>query len=59
MKETYHMIWSHIINTQKIDLSKPISYITSKQIKSCKHTWKGQDNQFEPRLLCKQDNKKR
>ena len=56
MKETYNMIWSHIINTQKIDLSKPFSCITSKQIKSCKHTWKGEDNQFEPRLLCKQDN---
>lgn len=48
-------IWYHIIHCCGIDLTKKISYITSKQIKNTKHSWQGTDNQFEPRLLCKMD----
>jgi len=48
-------IWFHIIHSCGIDLSKNISYITSKQIKNTKHSWQGIDSQFEPRLLCKMD----
>ena len=47
--------WEHIINYNKIDVSKYLSFITSKQIKESKKTWKGKNNQFEPRLLCKMD----
>ena len=43
----------HIIKTCKIDLSKQKSLITANTIKECKKTWKGKENQFEPRLLCK------
>ena len=46
-------IWGNIyLIKNNIDLSKNIQCITSKQIKKCKKTWKGKDNQFEPRLLC-------
>ena len=48
-------IWCHIINYCGIDLNNKISYITSKQIKNAKYTWKGVNSQFEPRLLCKMD----
>lgn len=48
-------IWCHIIRCCDIDLTKKISYITSKQIKNAKHNWQGEHNQFEPRLLCKMD----
>lgn len=48
-------IWCHIIQCCGIDLTKKVSYITSKQIKNTKYTWQGEDNQFEPRLLCKMD----
>lgn len=48
-------IWSHIITTNNIDLTNELSILTSKDIKKCKKTWNGKDNQFEPRLLCKMD----
>ena len=48
-------IWDHIIKSCKIDLSKQKSLITANTIKECKKTWKGKENQFEPRLLCKMD----
>jgi len=51
----YSQIWSHIIRCCDVDLSKKLSYITSKQIKNTRHTWIGENNQFEPRLLCKMD----
>jgi len=51
-------IWEHIINTNNIDLTKHVSILTSKNIKKCKHTWNGKENQFEPRLLCKMDSDK-
>ena len=48
-------IWHHIIQCCSIDLSNKVTYITSKQIKNAKYSWQGNDNQFEPRLLCKMD----
>jgi len=51
-------IWEHIINSNNIDLNKDYSTLTSKDIKKCKKTWKGKENQFEPRLLCKMDTSK-
>lgn len=51
-------IWEHIIFENNIDLSKDFSTITSKDIKKSKCTWKGKDNQFEPRLICKMDTNK-
>jgi len=53
-----YCIWSHIINTNNIDLTKSFSTLTSQDIKKCKQTWKWKQNQFEPRLLCKMDNSK-
>ena len=55
---TTECIWEHIFNVNGIDLSKYMSIITSKQIKDSKYNWKGKDNQFEPRLLCKIDTNK-
>ena len=48
-------IWCHIIQCYCIDLTKKISYITSKQIRNARHSWHGTYSQFEPRLLCKMD----
>jgi hypothetical protein len=48
-------IWTHIINTNCIDLNKYVSILTSKDIKKCNETWTGKKSQFEPRLLCKMD----
>lgn len=48
-------IWSHIINTNQIDLNNHISLITADEIKNSKKNWTGKNNQFEPRLLCKMD----
>lgn len=56
-KETKQLdIWRHIIEYNKIDLSKQISLITAKQIEACSKSWKGKSNKFEARLLCKMDN---
>lgn len=52
----HNSVWKHIIDTNKIDLSKNLSILTSDDIKKCSRTWKGKKNQFEPRLLCKMDN---
>ena len=57
-RKLYCDIWCHIITTNNIDLNKYSSILTSKDIKKCQETWKGAKNQFEPRLLCKMDNKK-
>jgi hypothetical protein len=47
-------IWEHILNTINYKgINEKI--ITSIDIKKAKDTWKGKKNQFEPRLLCKQD----
>lgn len=48
-------IWEHIISSNHIDLNKSFSIITATTIKNSNQTWKGQKNQFEPRLLCKMD----
>ena len=45
--------WTHILNCQNYDGSCEIT-ISSKQMKDCKATWKGEANQFEPRLLAYQ-----
>jgi hypothetical protein len=45
--------WTHILKCQNYDGTCEIT-VTSKQIKDCKATWKGEANQFEPRLLAYQ-----
>jgi hypothetical protein len=45
--------WTHILKCQNYDGSCEIT-ISSKQMKDCKATWKGQASQFEPRLLAYQ-----
>jgi len=45
--------WAHIFKCLQIDGSSETT-ITSAQIKSCRSSWKGKDNQFEPRLLAYQ-----
>ena len=55
---TNKCIWTHIINTNNIDLDKDLSILKSEDIKKCNKTWKGKRNQFEPRLLCKMDTSK-
>lgn len=47
-------IWNHIFNEIKYNGNKEV-VITADEIKKCGKTWKGKNNQFEPRLLCKQD----
>ena len=47
-------IWKHIFNEIKYNGNKEV-VITADEIKKCGKTWKGKNNQFEPRLLCKQD----
>ena len=45
---TNKCIWTHIINTNNIDLDKDLSILKSEDIKKCNKTWKGKRNQFEP-----------
>ena len=47
-------VWKHILNEIKYYGKKEL-VITAEEIKKCSKTWKGTNNQFEPRLLCKQD----
>ena len=58
-------IWLHILkNSNKISNEIELEnenieiYITAKNIKEAKYNWKGNKNQFEPRLLTKYDSKK-
>lgn len=51
--KTNDLIWKHILDS--INYSGKDIIITANQIKNNKKTWSGIDNQFEPRLLCKQD----
>lgn len=53
--ESKNNIWKHILEVNNIDLTKQFSILTSQNIKDSKTTWMGEKNQFEPRLLCKQD----
>jgi hypothetical protein len=50
-------VWKHIFIEINYKGDKEI-IITAEQIKKSKKTWKGENNQFEPRLLCKQDSDK-
>ena len=52
-------VWEHILNHIKYEPNNTFSVVTSKQIKEAKDTWLGKQSQFEPRLLCKQDNKQK
>ena len=56
-KTSCKYIWNHIIKHNNINLSNFISFITSQNIKESNKTWNGETNQFEPRLLCKMDNR--
>ena len=47
-------VWKHIFKEIKYDGKSDI-IVTANQIKGCKKTWTETNNQFEPRLLCKQD----
>lgn len=47
-------IWTHIFEMVKYDYSDD-KIISATEIKDAGKTWKGKSNQFEPRLLCKQD----
>lgn len=47
-------VWKHIFEQIKYDGSSD-TIISATQIKECKKSWKGDECQFEPRLLCKQD----
>lgn len=51
---TKNDVWEHIFNEIKYNGEKE-QIITAEEIKKCGKTWKGTNNQFEPRLLCKQD----
>lgn len=53
-KNEYSCPWTHIFNIIGYDGQTEIE-ITSSQIKDSSTSWKGLKNQFEPRLLCKQD----
>lgn len=53
-QSTKNKIWKHIFNEIKYNGNNEI-IITADEIKKCGKTWKGVNNQFEPRLLCKQD----
>lgn len=53
-QSTKNKIWKHIFNEIKYNGNNEI-IITADEIKKCGKTWKGVSNQFEPRLLCKQD----
>jgi hypothetical protein len=47
-------IWTHIFSSIKYEFKDDI-IITANEIKSAGKTWTGKTDQFEPRLLCKQD----
>jgi hypothetical protein len=47
-------IWTHIFEQIKYDLLED-KIITATEIKNAGKNWTGKSNQFEPRLLCKQD----
>lgn len=47
--------WTHILNTLLPPNPTFPTTITTQQIKECRRTWQGKDNQFEPRLLAKMD----
>lgn len=49
-----NQIWKHILNNIKYNGDIDFT-ITAEQIKNSGSNWKGKKNQFEPRLLCKQD----
>lgn len=58
-------IWLHILkdsnkisNETELENENIEIYITAKNIKEAKYNWKGNKNQFEPRLLTKYDSKK-
>jgi hypothetical protein len=51
---TNDQLWTHVFSHINYDGSGE-KIITAEEIKNAKNTWKGKDNQFEPRLLCKQD----
>ena len=53
-QSTKNKIWKHIFNEIKYNGNNEI-IITADEIKKCGKTWKDVSNQFEPRLLCKQD----
>lgn len=55
--DTKNKIWTHIFQEIKYNGDKDI-VITAEQIKKSSKNWKGVNNQFEPRLLCKQDSNK-
>ena len=55
--DTKNNIWKHIFQEIKYNGDKDI-IITAEQIKKSNKNWKGVNNQFEPRLLCKQDSNK-
>lgn len=52
-------IWEHILDVIEYKPENQKTYITGDQIKNCKTSWKGKSNQFEPRLLCKQDSEEK
>lgn len=47
-------VWIHIFEQIKYDLLED-KIISATEIKNAGKTWTGKSNQFEPRLLCKQD----
>lgn len=59
LTEKQKSIWEHILQEINYKPEDDKTYITSDQIKKCKSSWKGKDNQFEPRLLCKQDSEEK
>jgi hypothetical protein len=46
-------LWNHRLNRLNYDLNGDIE-VDGKFIKSCRESWTGRSNQFEPRLLCYQ-----
>jgi hypothetical protein len=58
LKEKQKTIWEHILDSIEYKQGEE-KYITGDQIKECKSSWKGVKNQFEPRLLCKQDSEEK
>lgn len=54
ISRNHNQEWLHILSTCCPDAVYP-RIITTKQLKDCRHTWTGKDNQFEPRLLAKMD----
>jgi len=54
-KIAYNNLWEHIFKHNNLNPLKYIQIITAKQIKQSNDSWKGEQNQFEPRLLAKMD----